>query len=62
MQPSKWIVFIYACAGFVFFVVGIVTKLIGLWVVGIALMVLAVLRESSLRRSSAADDGPEDSS
>lgn len=62
MQPSKWIVFIYACAGFVFFVVGIVTKLIGLWVVGIALMVLAVLRESSLRRSSAADDGTEDSS
>jgi hypothetical protein len=62
MQPSKWIIFIYACAGFVMFVVGIVTKLIALWAVGIALMLLAVIRESNLRRSGAAEDRSEDPS
>ena len=61
MRLSKWVFFIYACAGFVLFVVGIVTKLVALWAVGIALMVLAVIRESNLRRSGAADDEPKDS-
>ena len=57
MQLPKWIFFIYACAGFVFFVVGIVTKLIALWVVGIALMVFALIREGSLRKSAPLDTG-----
>lgn len=61
MQPSKWTVFIYACAGFVMFVVGIVTKLIALWAVGIALMLLAVIRESNLRRTGVVEDETEES-
>lgn len=55
MQLHKWIFFIYACAGFVFFVVGIVTKLIALWILGIALMVFAVIREGILRKSPPPD-------
>ncbi|MFC1484666.1 hypothetical protein ACFL6Q_06445 [Candidatus Neomarinimicrobiota bacterium] len=62
MQLPKWIFFIYACAGFVFFVVGIVTKLVALWIVGIALMVFALIRENAWRRSGAPGDHHEGSS
>jgi hypothetical protein len=60
MQLPKWIFFIYACAGFVFFVVGIATKLIPLWVVGISLMVFALIREGNLRRPAQRDEPGEE--
>lgn len=56
MQLPKWIFFICACAGFVLFVAGIAMKMVVLWVVGIALMVFALIREGNLRRPAQRDE------
>jgi Zn-dependent membrane protease YugP len=57
MQLPKWVFLIYGCAGFVFFVVGILTKFITLWIVGIALMAFALILEGSLRKPAPPDTG-----